>query len=84
MVAKYLQLKVYRKAVQKESKDKRSLLSLELRPFNIGQRKVFFRHRILECSCVRKETVDMNIFITSRNSDRKKQLLEKRVDLSRE
>ena len=38
---------------------------------NIGQRKVFYRQRIPEFSCARKETVDIDILITSRNGDRK-------------
>ena len=33
----------------------------------IGQRKAFYRQRIQEFSCARKETVD----VTSRNGDRK-------------
>ena len=33
----------------------------------IGQRKTFYRQRILESSCARKETVDMYILVTSRN-----------------
>ena len=37
----------------------------------IGQRKAFYRQRIPESSCVRKETVDIDIFVTSRNDDRK-------------
>ena len=37
----------------------------------IGQRKAFQRQRIPEPSCVRKETVDINIFVTSGNGDRK-------------
>ena len=36
----------------------------------IGQRKAFYRQRILESSCVKKETVDINILVTSRNGDR--------------
>ena len=35
----------------------------------IGQRKAFSRQRIPESGCTRKETVDINIHITSRNSD---------------
>ena len=35
----------------------------------IGQRKAFYRQRIPEPSCLRKETVD--ILVTSRNGDRK-------------
>ena len=37
----------------------------------IGQRKVFYRQRIPESSCARKETVDIDILVTSRNGDRK-------------
>ena len=37
----------------------------------IAQRNTFSRQRIAESSCARKETVDMDIFATSRNGDRK-------------
>ena len=37
----------------------------------IGQRKAFNRQRIPKSSCVRKETVDLDILVTSRNGDRK-------------
>ena len=37
----------------------------------IGQRKAFYRQRIPESSCVTKETVDIDILVTSRNGDRK-------------
>ena len=37
----------------------------------IGQRKAFYRQRIPESSCARKETVDKDILVTSRNGDRK-------------
>ena len=37
----------------------------------IGQRKAFYRQRIPEFSHVRKETVDIDILVTSRNGDRK-------------
>ena len=37
----------------------------------IGQWKAFYRQRIPEFSCVRKETVDIDILVTSRNGDRK-------------
>ena len=37
----------------------------------IGQRKALYRQRIPESSCARKETVDIDILITSRNGDRK-------------
>ena len=33
--------------------------------------KAFYRQRIAESSCVRKETVDINILVTYRNGDRK-------------
>ena len=36
-----------------------------------GQRKAFYRQRIPEFSCVGKETVDIDILVTSRNGDRK-------------
>ena len=37
----------------------------------IGQRKAFYRQKIPEPSCARKETVDIDILVTSRNDDRK-------------
>ena len=37
----------------------------------IGQRKVFYRQRIPESSCARKEAVDTDILVTSRNGERK-------------
>ena len=37
----------------------------------IGQRKAFYRQRIPEFSCARKETVDIDILVTSKNGDRK-------------
>ena len=37
----------------------------------IGLRKAFYRRRIPESSCARKETVDIDILVTSRNGDRK-------------
>ena len=37
----------------------------------IGQRKAFYRQRIPEFSCARKETVDIDILATSRNGHRK-------------
>ena len=38
-----------------------------------GQRKAFYRQIIPESSCVRKETVDIYILVTSRNDDRNMQ-----------
>ena len=37
----------------------------------IGQRKAFYRQRIPEPSCDRKETADIDILVTSKNGDRK-------------
>ena len=37
----------------------------------IGQRKAFYKQRIPELSHARKETVDIDILVTSRNGDRK-------------
>ena len=37
----------------------------------IGQKKAFFRQRIPESSCARKETVVIDILVTYRNGDRK-------------
>ena len=37
----------------------------------IGQRKAFYKQRIPESSCARKETVDIDFLVTSRIVDRK-------------
>ena len=37
----------------------------------IAQRKAFYRQRIPGSGSARKETVDIDILVTSRNSDRK-------------
>ena len=37
----------------------------------IGQRKEFYKQRIPESSCARKETVDIDVPVTFRNGDRK-------------
>ena len=37
----------------------------------MGQRKAFYRQRFLESSCMRKETVDIDTLVTSRNCFRK-------------
>ena len=37
----------------------------------IGQRKAFYWQRIPEFSHAKKETVDIDILVTSRNNDRK-------------
>ena len=51
----------------------------------IGERKAFYRQRIQESSCARKETVDIDILVTSRNGDRKiMQSIRITVNLPRE
>ena len=40
----------------------------------IGQRKAYYRQRIPGPSRARKETVDIDILVTSRNGDRKKEV----------
>ena len=37
----------------------------------IGQRKAFCKQRIPESSCAKKETVDIDILVTSRNGEKK-------------
>ena len=37
----------------------------------IGQRKAFYRQKTPESTCGRKETVDIDILVTSRDGDRK-------------
>ena len=37
----------------------------------MGQKKPFYRLRIPESNCARKETVDIDILVISRNDDRK-------------
>ena len=50
-----------------------------------GQRKAFCGQRIPESSCKRRQTVDIDILVTSRNSDKKScNLSEEQVDLPRE
>ena len=47
-------------------------LILDLKPLrSLGQRKAFYRQRIPEPNCARKETVDIYILVTPRNGDRK-------------
>ena len=70
-------IKGYRKAVYRESKDKRCLLILDLLTLDfikainiIGQRKGFCRHITPESSCERKENIEIDILIISSNGDR--------------
>ena len=69
---KHKKIKAYRKSVQKEPTVKRCLLILDLKDDQIiDQRKVFYRQRIPESNCARKETVDIGNLLTSRNGNRK-------------
>ena len=64
--------KRYMKSVQKEPAVKRRLLILDLKAISIiGQRKAFYRQKITESSCARKETVDIDILVPSSNGERK-------------
>ena len=48
------------------------MLILDLKPSrSLVKKKALYRQRIAESTCVRKETVDRDIFVTSRNGDRK-------------
>ena len=62
-----------RKSVQKEPTVKSCLLNLDwLKATNaIGQRKAFYRQRIPHSSCARKDTIEFDIHVTSKNGDRK-------------
>ena len=68
-------IKAYRKSFSKETKVNRcQFLGVNSRHKGIqiiGQRKAFYGQRILEPSCARKETVDIDTLVTSRNGDRK-------------
>ena len=37
----------------------------------VGQSKAFYRERVPESSCAKKETVDIDILVACRNGDRK-------------
>ena len=47
----------------------------------IGGRKTFYRQRIPEPSCARKETVDTDILVTSRKIRKKSEKSEKSCNL---
>ena len=65
-------IKAYRKSLYKEPTVNRCLLILALKPlWSQVKRKAFHRQSTLESSCVRKETVDIDNVVTSRNGDRK-------------
>ena len=42
----------------------------------IGRRKALYRQRIPDSSCARKETVDIDILVTSRNGEKSYNLSE--------
>ena len=65
---KHKKIKLYRKSVSKEPTVTRCLLILDLKPLRSW---VKGKHSIGRASCVRKETVDIDILITSRNGDKK-------------
>ena len=68
---------VTRKRTTKRLKDtgnqitKNLQLKISVNSKIIGQRKAFYKQRIPESSCARKEAVDKDIVVTSRNGDRK-------------
>ena len=63
---------VTRKRSRKRLKHLGNLFIKDLKPFRLwDQKKAFYRQRIPESSCVRKETVDIDILVTSRNDGRK-------------
>ena len=58
---------LFRKNLQLETSVNSGLKATKI----IDQRKAFYRQRIPEFSCAKKETVDIDILVTSRNDDRK-------------
>ena len=64
---------IMRHGVTRKRSTKRLKLSINYRLkaiWIIGQKKAFYRSAP-ESSCVKKETVDIDILVTSRNGDRK-------------
>ena len=60
------------KSIQKEPAVKKMFVNAILKATKIiGQTKAFYRQRIPESSCARKETVDIDILVKSRNGHRK-------------
>ena len=68
---KHKKIRAYRKSVQKDPTVKRCLFFSRIRATKIGQRNAFYWQRILESSCVRKETIEIDILVTSMNGGRK-------------
>ena len=59
------------KAVQRETNNRKVPLTLELNPFRSKAKEKHSGIRLTESGCARKEIVDNDILITSRNDDRK-------------
>ena len=68
---KHKKINACRKSLYKEDTVNRCLLILDFRLWIIGQRKTFYRQRIPKSSDARKETVEIDILVTSRNGERK-------------
>ena len=71
MKKKHKKIKAYSKSLYKEPTVNRSLLILDLKPFRYRSKKASHKQMIPESSCARKQTVDIEILVTSRNGDRK-------------
>ena len=69
-IKKYKKIKAYGESLYKEPRVNRCLLILNLSHLDYRS-KESFRQRIPESSCARKETVDIEILVTSRNGDKK-------------
>ena len=68
MKKKHTKIEAYKKSAYEEPKVKMYLLILRIKKI-IGHRKAFYKQRIPESSCARKETVDIDILVTSRNGN---------------
>ena len=69
---RHKKIKAHRKSLQKEPTVNMCLLILDLKSIQIeGQRKAFNRQKIPESTCGRKETVNIDFLVTSRNGDRR-------------
>ena len=65
-------IKAYMKCVYNKPTDRRYLIILDLKPFRpYIKENVVWRERIPEFSSARKENVDIDIFITSKNGEKK-------------
>ena len=59
------------KSLYKEPAVNKCLLILDLKPFKLEVKRNHSIDRIPEYSCARKESVDIDIVVKSRNGDRK-------------